>query len=125
MSSEIHWNKDTDIETLLIQDYDPHEDHYPSNEIEYHTLKEISDGNGEDPQGNLEDDPKFWINILKLMSENGPKTELDALGKVKVRSLFLRWIISVFLSFSISNFVSDDYLSSKKIFTWHIPNPSY
>ena len=99
MSSEIHWNKDTDIEALLIQDYDPHEDYYPFNEIEYLTLEEMSDGNGEDPQGNLEDDPKFWINILKLMSENGPKTELDALGKVKVKSSFLRWIISVFLPF--------------------------
>ena len=99
MSSEIHWNKDTDIEALLIQDYDPHEDYYPFSEIEYLTPEELSDGNGKDPQGNLEDDPKFWINILKLMSENGPKTELDALGKVKVKSLFLRWIISVFLPF--------------------------
>ena len=52
--------------------------------------------NGEDPQGNLVDDPKFWINILKLMSENESKTELDALGKVKVKSIFLIWIISVF-----------------------------
>ena len=47
MSSEIHWNKDTDIEALLIQDYDPHEDYYPFNEIEYLTLEEMLDGNGE------------------------------------------------------------------------------
>ena len=84
MSSDIHWNKNTDNEALRIYDYETHEDYYPFNEIEYLTLEEMSDANGEDPQGNLNStyDHKFWINILKSMSENGPNTELDALGKV-------------------------------------------
>ena len=50
MSIEIPWHiftpemrniyKDRDIEKLLIQDYDPHEDYYPFNESEYITIEE-------------------------------------------------------------------------------------
>ena len=50
MSTEIPWHiftpemwniyKDSDIEALLLKDYDPHEDYYPFNESEYITIEE-------------------------------------------------------------------------------------
>ena len=59
MSTEIPWHiftpemrniyKDSDIEALLLKDYDPHEDYYPFNESEYITIEEYE---GHD----------FWVN---------------------------------------------------------------
>ena len=50
MSTEIPWHiftpemrniyKDSNIEALLLKDYDPHEDYYPFNESEYITIEE-------------------------------------------------------------------------------------
>ena len=43
--------KDRDIEKLLIQDYDPHEDYYPFNESEYIMIEEYKGGD-------------LWVNNL-------------------------------------------------------------
>ena len=67
MSIEIPWHiftpemrniyKDRDIEKLLIQDYDPHEDYYPFNESEYITIEEYE---GHD----------LWVN--RLLADREP-----------------------------------------------------